>query len=284
MLSARDKVLQLLHRVRRRPCDGRTLCLRLLRRFQTKFCDEIFKFQPRKQLIQRVIVRNRSRNIRRGHLQRDVADDGRKHQALFRHLPSFEQFFALSVFDKRIINIVIYRLHRAEFLHQPHRGLLADARNTRNVVRRVAHQSLEIDHVNRIKAVLLAEHLGRVVGRRGLTAARHNQKHVRPLPDQLEGVLVAGDQQAGVPVFIRLPAQCAEQIVRLKSRFFQTRNAHRLEHLVHDRKLNRQLVRHSLPRTLVRLVLLVAEGLLPHVKTHRNAVRLVFLAQTQQCR
>ena len=138
--------------------------------------------------------------------------------------------------------------------------------------------------MNRIKAVLLAEHLGGVVGRRGLTAARHDEQDMRAPADQLQGVLVAGDQQTGVPVLIRLPAQCAEQIVRLKSRFFQTRNAHRLEHLVHDRKLDRKLVRHPLPRSLVRLVLLVAEGLLPHVKTHRDAVRLVFLAQTQQCR
>ena len=74
-------------------------------------------------------------------------------------------------------------LDRAEFLDQLDGGLFADAANARDVVRDVAHQPLEIDRLDGLEAVALADPIGRVENR--LRHAPLTRQHKDVLIDEL---------------------------------------------------------------------------------------------------
>lgn len=59
----------------------------------------------------------------------------------------------------------------AVFLNERHRRLFADAGNAGNIIARVAHERLEVNDVDRLKAVLLGKALGRHSLRGGLPHA-----------------------------------------------------------------------------------------------------------------
>ena len=198
-------------------------------------------------------------------------------QALVRRFSAVQQLRALSFFDKRILNIFINRLHRTKFLNQSHGGFFSDARHTRNIVRRITHQCFEIDHVNRIKAILLAEYIRCVFCNGGLTLARDGQQNAGSAADQLQGVFISGYNQTGISMVICLPAQCAEQIIRFKSCLFHIWDSHRVQHFPNERKLLRQFVRHTLSCSLVLCIFFMPKGLFSDVKAYHNTVRLVLV-------
>ena len=217
--------------------------------------DEILKLQPREQLVQRGLVHLRCGQIFHVQLERRVAVNRREPVAVLCGLLARLQLGTRALFDLRVIQMLVNAVQRAEIVQQLHGGLFADARHARDIVRRVAHQGLEVDQVDRVEPVFFAELFGIIGLVGGLPHAGRDQAHGRAAADQLQAVPVAGDDHAAVAVLIRAAADRADQVVRLVARQLTARQPHRVQHLLHHRQLRRQLVRHALARGLVRVKL-----------------------------
>ena len=175
---------------------------------------------------------------------------------------------------------LLFRLHLAGPLQQGverpvggdevARALLADAGHALHVVGGVAHDGEHVDHLRGQHAELRPHAFGiepRAVVFRVVDADR-------PL-DELEEVLVAGDDRHLVALRRRLAGQRADDVVGLEALVRQDRHAHRLAGLVHPRDLLLQILRH---RGAVGLVLggdPVAEGVGGEVERGGDEPRLV---------
>ena len=249
---------------------------------QSQPLDEILKFQPREQLVQRGFVHLRLRQFFYIQLERRVAVDGCEPVAVLCRLLARLQLGARALFDFRVVQMRIYAVQRAEIVQQLHGGLFADARHARDVVRRVAHQRFEVDQVNRVEPVFFAELPGIIGLIGGLPHFGRDQTHGRAAADQLQAVPVAGDDYAVVAVLVRAAADRADQVVRLVARQFAARQPHRVQHFFHHRQLRCQLIRHALARGLIRIKLQVAEGLFLYIKADHRAVGLFVVLQLKQ--
>ena len=136
-------------------------------------------------MIQRIRIHKCLRQLRDIALHRHISHNSRQMQAHFRRFASVQQLGALSLFDKRVVDMLIHALDRAEFLQQRGRGFLSDARHARNVVRAVAHQSLEVDHSDGWKTVLFQKQLLCVFRGQRLSALSGNQQDDGTISDQL---------------------------------------------------------------------------------------------------
>ena len=154
----------------------------------------------------------------------------------------------------------------AVFLHQGHGGLFPYPWHAGNVVRSVAHQGLQVDHVDGVEAVLLPEGLrGHILGG-GLAHTGGHQLHLGAVGDQLQAVLVAGDDDAVPPRRLAFAADGADEVVGLVPGQLIAGHGHGRQHLLHHRQLHGQLRGHGLALGLVIRVRPVAEGGLPAVE------------------
>ena len=215
-------------------------------------------------------------------VERHAAVDGGKPVAVPRGLFAVLQLGTRALFDALVVDVRVHALERAEVVQQLHGGLFTDAGHARDVIRGIAHERLEVNQANRVEAVFLAESGGVVGLISGLSHACGDQHNCRAAADQLQAVPVTGDDHAGVAVLIRAAADGAEQVIRLVARLFAPDDAQRIENLLCNRQLRRQLVRHALAGGLVGVEFKVAEGFLLHVKADDGAVRLLLVLQFEQ--
>ena len=153
----------------------------------------------------------------------------------------------------------IHAVQRAVFQQQRRRGFLSHARNARNIIGAVAHQALEVDEAQRRKAVFVAEDLLVIQRCRRLPAARGYELHTDVFVDELQAVAVAGDDHAVPARRAAPPAHRADHIVRLPALAGVDGDVHRAQHVLHERHLHRQLLRHGVARRLVAVVAQMAE-------------------------
>ena len=215
-------------------------------------------------------------------VERHIAVDGGKPEAVLRGLLAVLQLGAGALFDALVVDVRVHALERAEVVQQLHGGLFTDAGHARDIVRRIAHERLEVNQANRVEAVFLAEGGGVVGLVGGLSHAGGDQHNGRAAADQLQAVAVTGYDHAGVAVLVRAAADRAEQVVRLVARQLAAGNAQGIEHLLCNRQLRRKLVRHALAGGLVGVEFEVAEGFLLHVKADDGAVGLLLVLQFEQ--
>ena len=168
------------------------------------------------------------------------------------------------------------------FLNQRHGGFLAHARHAGDIVGGIAHQGLEIDHVNRVEAVLLAERSGRHVLGGGLSHAGGYQFDLGMVGNELQAVLIAGHHHTLPALRLALAGDGTDQVVRLITCHLIAGDVHGVQHLFQHRHLHRQLFRHPLALGLVVLVCLMAEGGLAPVKGDAQRLRLLLLRQALQ--
>ena len=156
-------------------------------------------------------------------------------------------------------------------------ALFPDARHAGDVIGGVAHQRLDLDELLRLDAVFFPDGGG---GHRfvdGALRGGFGQNYADAVGDELQGVPVAGTKQHGVAVFLPLPGQAAQDIVRLVALGFQNGVAQKPQHFLYQGHLLAQLLRHPLAGALVRLVHFVAEGGRVQVEGKGNGVRLLLL-------
>ena len=168
-------------------------------------------------------------------------------------------------------------VERTEALQQVVCRLRPDARYTRDIVRAVAHKSLQIDEALRLQPVFRAEDVRRVALRPRLPALRVHQAHGDVLVDELQAVAVSRQDNAVPPGLLAQTADRAEHIVRLPALAGIDRDVHRGEHLLHDRHLHGKLLRHGVARSLVAVIAQMAERRRMQVERHAQRVRF-FLA------
>ena len=236
------------------------------------------ELQTHEQRIERV-RRRFAQVVLRRKFQRHVGEDGREMIALPCAFLALSQFFDDAGLGVKLRQETVNFVDAAVFLNERHRRLFADAGNAGNIIARVAHERLEVNDVDRIKAVLLGKALGRHALRGGLPHAGGDELDGRVLRDELKRILVTRRCHAVPARRLAFARDGADEIVRLVARQLIARDVHRVEHFFHHRKLHRQLLGHPLALGLVALVLQVAEGRLASVEGHAHRVGPLLVLQ-----
>ena len=157
-------------------------------------------------------------------------------------------------------------------------GLLSDTRNTRNIIRAVTHQCLDINKFFRSHLITL-HHICRIIIfnlRTGSFCFRNPNFYL--ICRQLKQITVTGNNADIHALCFCHPGNGSKQIIRFITRFFHNRDSHSLQNFFHDRHLLPQFLRHRFSRSLVGIKHLMAEGRLATVKCHRQIIRF-FLIQ-----
>lgn len=169
------------------------------------------------------------------------------------------ELFAHAGLDVQRIKVTVNVRHRAEAHEQILRRLFADARHAGDIVGAVAHECLEVDHADGVKAVLFTKALGRIFDRIRLPHAGLDVKDMGAVGDELQAVLIAGDDVARPTGGLAAARDRAEQVVGLPAGQLQPPHAHVVERLLEQWHLHGELLRHGLALRLVERILLVAE-------------------------
>ena len=151
------------------------------------------KFQLLEQPVQLRLVIGADDGILRRKINGRLRADGGKVIGQIGILPVVFQLLPELGTDGRILQILIHPVQTAELRQQLLRRLGADPGDTGNVVRGIAHKSLEINQLFRLKPVLLPEFLLGIEGSRGLPGLGNHQLHPDILIDQLQRIPVTGD-------------------------------------------------------------------------------------------
>jgi hypothetical protein len=195
---------------------------------------------------------------------------------------ALRQFFQGGGFGVDVRHGLVNRVNGAVLLNQRRGGLFAHAGHAGNVVRRVAHQRLQINHMNGVEAVFLPERVGGHVLRQRLAHAGGYQLHLGVFRNQLQRVLVSRGSHA-VPARSLAPAgDGADEVVGLPALQLVAGDVQRVQHLFHHRDLHPQLLRHGLAGGLVGRVGLVAEGGGVEVEGDAQGVGILVVFQAQQ--
>ncbi len=168
------------------------------------------------------------------------------------------------------------RIQRLEVPDQLRRGLLADARDARDVVGRVALQGLVVDHLVGSQPEPLVDL--RDVVHHGVLDAGPRRHQPDPWRHELEHVEVhRDDRRLEVVARIELLRDRPDDVVRFIALHLVDRDPERLDDLADLRELVAQVVRHPLASRLVVGVLLVAERRAGQVERDGEVVRLEVL-------
>ncbi len=163
-------------------------------------------------------------------------------------------------------------LQRLVLLQQLQRGFFADAGNAGNIVRVVAHQTLEVAHAVWFKTVLFLKNVP--VELDCFADALLGQEHVRMFVDELERVAVTGDEQRVNLLCFAKPRERAQYIVRFVARRFADGNAHLLEQFFEQRKLRAEVFLRLLAPRFVLRILVVPKGRPVHVERDDEIIRI----------
>jgi hypothetical protein len=176
-----------------------------------------------------------------------------------------------------LVRVRDHVLHRPEFAHEVAGALLADAGHPGHVVHRVPHQRQHVDHAVGRHAELLL-HRPAVVHHRARSLAPGVQ-HEDVVRDELEQVLVAGDDDHLVAARHRLGGEGRDHVVGLEAGRVEDGQAEDVAHAAHVGQLHREVVVHLAAVRLVLRVLLVAEGLAGQVEGNGGELRVLVLVQ-----
>ena len=206
----------------------------------------------------------------------EVQRDGR--QAVDGHQLPPEQH-VLAVFLELVAQLVrpdlvearVETLQGGEVHEQLGGRLVTHAGDAGDVVRRVALERLEVDHLGRVEAIALVD-AGRVVDDRRLDA-QAGRHELGLLGDQLQHVQVARDDDGLQVAQLRLPRERADEVVRFVAGHLVDGDAEGGQRLADDGELVAQVVRRGPARGLVALVAVGTEGA-AHVEAAQDMVGL----------
>ena len=155
--------------------------------------------------------------------------------------------------------------NRPVLLQQRRRRLCPNTRHTRDVVRRIALQRLQIRYLLRRKPVLL---LNGVRVKQRLITRPTLIKDADRRRNQLHRVLIPGDDDGPQALLRRPLGKVAQNVIRLEALQLDDRQPDRLHGLTDAPELRAHLIRHVWPLRLVLLVHLMAECRAGHIKRH----------------
>ena len=191
---------------------------------------------------------------------RHVGPDGHQLAALARVVRVLLERRSL-LFLRDVRRVFQQRIQGAVRRNQLAGALFTDAGHALDVVDGVAHQGENVDHPFGPDAELLLDAV-RVVPRTRVARVEHGHA----VADELEEVLVAGDDRYVEPGRARLRGQRADDVVGLERLVREDGHAQRLARLVHVRDLLAQIGRHRRTIGLVVGGQLVPESRSPDVE------------------
>ena len=213
----------------------------------------------------------------------EVQDDGRqavdRHQlAPEQHVVPVEPELVAQLVRSDLVEPREDALQRLEVDEQLGSRLVTHARDARDVVRRIALERLEVDHLPGVEAVAIVDARGVVDdGRLDAQSGRHEPG---PLGDQLQHVEVAGDDDRLQVAQLGLPRERADEVVRLVAGQLVDGDAKGRQGLADDGELLPQVVRRRSACGLVGLVAVGPEGA-ADVEAAHDVVRLHVCEATQ---
>ena len=155
--------------------------------------------------------------------------------------------------------------------------LLADARNARDIVSRIAHQGFQLDNLKRSHLILVDDVLGIIILRLGHAALCLRQTNADVFGGQLQEIPVTGQHGHFHAPRLAPSGHGSQQIVCLQSRLFHGLNAHGVQHILQHRHLLMKLRGHGLSCPFVGVVHLVPESRRFHIESHRQIIGLFLL-------
>ena len=230
---------------------------RLLRR-EAEAVNQPVELQLTEELIQPTPLRLLPQILLRLEGEGRVAADGGQLIGAPGILAALVQPSALGGFQVQRVELFIDCGHAAIFLNQTQSALFPDALDAGVVVRRVAHQGLEVDEPLRLKAVLRPEGVGGHVLGGGAAHAGGHELDRGLVCDELEGVLVAGDDDAAPALLLAAAGDGAHQVVGLPAVHLVHGHAHGGQDVLEHGHLGTQLVGHG-----VAVGLVVGKGQVP---------------------
>ena len=263
-------------------CGGRRIGSGRFAGGKAEPADDRTQLEPVEQGVKRTVLAGlgvqlaeRLRNGRR-------AVDFSERPALVGGFAVAQKLFAHTLPDRGIIDPLIDAVEGAELLDEGEGGLFADARDAGDIVRGIAHQRLDLDHLPGGDAVLLPDcRLVDDLGAR-LAAAGKGETHRYPAADELEAVAVPGGDDAFVPRRATALTQRAEDVIGFVPFKRKNRIAHQGQQLLERLNLLRQFLGHPLAAGLIAVEHLMAEGGGAQVKGKGHRIGGVFLDQLQK--
>ena len=108
---------------------------------------------------------------------------------------------------------------------------------------------------------------------------KSNQNLIR---GKLKKIPVSGDKSDLHAARLRLLRNRPENIIRLQTCPLADGNSHGLQHLLHQRDLLPQLIRHGMPRSFIICKSLMTEGRCMNIKRNRQILRLLLIQNLKQ--
>ena len=249
---------------------------------QAPFLDKFVEAQAFEDAIQGAGIVLIPEIVLRLKVQGHVPDDGSQPIGHFRTFPALGQLLADAFLNFQAVQIFINVFDLPIALHQVHGGLFAHAGDAGDVIRAIPHECLQIHHQGRREAVFLLKALRRIQHRFGLAHAGFHVADAGGIGNQLQAILIAGNDDAVPAAFLAYGGGGAQNIVSFKTLQLVAADAHGVQNFFQDGHLGRQLLWHTLALGLVGLILLMAEGGSFQVKTDADRLRLLLLQQTLQ--
>ena len=152
-----------------------------------------------------------------------------------------------------------------------------DARQPRNIVGRISHQSLHIDELKRSYAHRLQHLLSVIALICRLTAFCLRENDLRPVRSDLKEISVSGNKRYGHTAILTSSRECSQDIVCFPTVHFDVADPHRRKKFPDERHLLMEFRRGRGPIALISLVFFMTEGRCRPVKCHSQVVRPLLL-------
>ena len=192
-----------------------------------------------------------------------------------------ERDHVLLLLPFQLVRVLDHTFQAAELLHQLHCRLLADARNTGNVVHRIAHQPEYVLHLIGVLQSPARADLRRpeLLRRIATTTGFVHDDLVR---DELPEILVRRNHERGVAFRFGLFRQRADHIISLVAIALEDGDVHALDDAPDVREIGADIIGHLLPVRLVIEQCFVSFGRCSSVEHHGDVCGLLAPDQIEQ--
>ncbi len=240
---------------------------------------ERIKFELAEERFQRLVIARAYEQLVRLERDRRGRVDGDEPFRQKRLLAEFHQRFAqLALLLRRMVERVF---QRAVLRDELERGLGADARHARDVVRRVAGKTEDVAHLVDVRDAPFRQHL-RDAERLRVIAHARGPVLQDVLADELPEILVGRHHVGGETGFFRLARERADQVVGLVAIQLEDREVERADHALDVGQRLAELLRHRVALRLVGLEFLVPRGRRVGVENDREVGRVEAVEQVEQ--
>ena len=210
-----------------------------------------------------------------------IRSDGRKEQRHPRLLLVLRKGIVKPLF-RDFLQVLVDTVHRMIPDNQVRCRLRPHLRNARNVVRGISLKCLYLNKLRWSYLQRLQNILCIVILDDRLALFRLRDPDLNVFICNLKKIPVSGDKSDLHAACLRLLRNRPENIICLQPGPLADGNPHGLQHLLHQRDLLPQLIRHGMPRSFIICKSLMTEGRRMNIKRNRQILRLLLIQNLKQ--